>query len=449
MTTNPLSSSGRYLDVPEGKRISSTNLRRLLVDSFDLGELEDLSADLDIDFNRLPLRDLSTHSAARELIKHVRNRNRLQLLVIVVLEQRPHVPPHNLFEDIPTEPDEVIEAGPSLPQRDPSIGNETQMISKGLVTLIKLLRSPEVRTAVVSFQTDFQAASEQIDLLNDYKLLHDYFQQLENRYFLIYNDQQRLPQDDSAWDSIMLNEPEIRSKIDDLLQTVSQAAFAETEARWTRQLENARGELRTAVEDFDLDILKKAIRILSRILNRQPSRINAQLVTTAGSLRLDTLVNALTAVKDKLAQSASSYSGEVVEQIEEGVNALAELDEKLNSLVREHNAWQEIDDELRRIEADLLQGIEELEDSWFELQPMISDLYQDNSESWAASLQKATESLEKAIDDGTIPAVRRHFRRFQSQTRRRFRHVDLTLLELCQEMQNVGEKLDMLLRSFR
>ena len=42
--------------------------------------------------------------------------------------------------------------------------------------------------------------------------------------------------------------------------------------------------MKTAVEEFDLDTLNKATRLLYRILNRQPSRINAQLITTANTL---------------------------------------------------------------------------------------------------------------------------------------------------------------------
>ncbi|MCZ7671263.1 MAG: hypothetical protein M5U34_31090 [Chloroflexi bacterium] len=62
--------------------------------------------------------------------------------------------------------------------------------------------------------------------MNDYKLVHDLFQELENRYFLIENDRKRLPGDESAWDSLALNEPELTVKLDDLLSTTRQTVFA-------------------------------------------------------------------------------------------------------------------------------------------------------------------------------------------------------------------------------
>ena len=75
----------------------------------------------------------------------------------------------------------------------------SRVVGQGLVALAELMWAPEVRAAVIVFRTDFQAACAQIGVLAAYKQLHDLFQQLEDRYYLIYHDAKRLPADQSAW----------------------------------------------------------------------------------------------------------------------------------------------------------------------------------------------------------------------------------------------------------
>jgi hypothetical protein len=162
-------------------------------------------------------------------------------------------------------------APPVLPSTDK---HKSYLVDKGLNALIELIWAPAVYTAVITFQTDFQAASEQINILINYKHLHDLFQDLENLYYLVDNDQRRLPGDDTAWESLMHNEPELQDKIDELLDAVKQAPFAADEARWMEQLMQTKPELQAAVEERNLAQLKAANQCLYRVLGRQPSRIN-------------------------------------------------------------------------------------------------------------------------------------------------------------------------------
>jgi hypothetical protein len=285
--------------------------------------------------------------------------------------------------------------------------------------------------------------------MNDYKLIHDLFQELETRYFLIYNDQKRLPADEMAWENIELNEPEVRLKIDDLIQTVQLASFANEEARWTQQLEKVKIDIRHGVEAYDFNTLKSGTRLLYRVLNRQISRVNAQLVNTAAILRLDTLEQAMMIISANLAKS--DYGQDTIAEVHQAVNALSGLNGRVTNLVRDHNAWQELDDELRRVEGTLNQGIDELVDAWYDLEPMARHLYNNQTEPWAANLAEVSAALDNALTEGNPIKIRRFFRRFRSQEGRRFRQVDFSLLSLVQELQEVGESLELLLmlRNFK
>jgi hypothetical protein len=330
----------------------------------------------------------------------------------------------------------------TLPSTDKQ---SSYLVDKGLNVLIELIQAPAVRTAVITFQADFQATSEQINILTNYKHLHDLFQELEYLYDIMDHDQRRLPNDDTAWESLMRNEPELQDKIDELLDVAKHAPFATDEARWMEQLTQTQNELRAAVEDCNLAQLKAAHQHLHRVLDRQPSRINRSLVVAARNLRLNALAKAMTTVCDSLLDSDLNL--EAVRQFEAGVNALDRLDGTLAGLVRDHNGWQEIDDELRRVEANLVGDISELEAAWPDLQNMGNKLYGESiTDDWAISLRKTSTDLENTLADKVLVKVKQSFRRYRSQTGRRFRRVDNELLKLCQDLQKIGESLNLLLR---
>lgn len=419
--------------IPEGKQPDRKKLLQALLDHFSESELLALCFNLEIIYEDLPPGGRA--DKARSLVEHCLRHHRLQVLTLEIRKNRPFLD----WESLASE-----KIGSSDSTKAPSaIGTETLLISKGVTALIKLMRSPEIYQAITTFQADFQAASEQIGLMNDYKQIHDLFQELETRFFLIYNDQKRLPGDDLAWENIEVNEPEVRLKITDIVQAVQLSAFANEEARWTQQLEKVQDEIRQGVENYDYQLLQSGTKLLYRILNRQISRINAKLVTTAGALRLDTLEEAMQTISSNLAQS--DYAQDTISEVQGSVAALSGLHTQVNALVREHNAWQELDDELRRVEGTLNQGIEELENAWFDLEPMTHDLVDGVTDEWAVNLANVCGELGSALDEGTAVLIRRLFRRFRSQQGRRFRQVDIELLSLAQELQDVGESLELLL----
>jgi hypothetical protein len=321
--------------------------------------------------------------------------------------------------------------------------------SKSFSAIVRMLSRADVRTAVVTFQTDFQAASQQIDQMNDYKQIHDLFQILETQYDLIYRDQKRLPGDDMAWEDIAIAEPELQTKITDLVTLSRGQTFAGGDVRWANQLETVKERLHTAVEGDDLEALDGGVRLLYRVLNRHPTRINAQLVAVASALRLDNLEKAITTISSSLSEADVTMDSMVAE-VKSGKSALAGLDQRLKELVREHNAWQTIDDEIRRVKAAVSQNnLDELEDAWYDLEPMTRERIQAHSEAeWAMNLSKAIADLEPAIEQQLNTKVRRLFMRYHTYVGHRFREVDLELLSLCTELQRVGEQIDLLLRQF-
>lgn len=440
MTESAESSQERPVDLRK--------LLRAINDSFSEDDLRDLCFDLQLDYENL---EGSVKKAkARELILHFDRRKRINVLVAAFFELRPNI---DIDAIILTEEDEdptasrlEIHTADILPQQDKS---NTMIASKSFSAIVRMLSRADVRTAVVTFQTDFQAASQQIDQMNDYKQIHDLFQILETQYDLIYRDQKRLPDDDMAWEDIAIAEPELQTKINDIVTLSKGQTFAGGDVRWATQLETVKERLHTAVEGDDLEALDGGVRLLYRVLNRHPTRINAQLVAVASALRLDNLEKAITTISSSLAEADVTMDS-MIDEVKSGKSALAGLDERLKALVREHNAWQTIDDEIRRVKAAVSQNnLDELEDAWYDLEPMTRELVDANGEAeWAVNLSKVMAELEPAIEQQLNSKVRRLFMRYHTYVGHRFREVDLELLSLCTELQRVGEQIDLLLRQF-
>lgn len=435
-------------DTRQEKAIDLRKLLRAIDDSFSEDDLRTLCFELQLDFENLP--GTIKKAKARELIIHFDRRKRINVLVTAFRELRPNVDIEAIvldeLDEDPTSARIEIHTADILPQQDKS---NTMIASKSFGAIVRLLTREDVRTAVVTFQTDFQTASQQIDQMNDYKQIHDLFQVLETQYDLIYRDQKRLPDDDMAWEDIAIAEPELHTKITDLVTLSKSDTFASGDVRWASQLETVKERLHTAVEGDDLEALEGGVTLLYRVLNRHPTRINAQLVAVASALRLDNLEKAITTISASLADADITMAN-TVEQVKSGRSALSGLDERLNELVREHNAWQNIDDEVRRVKAAVSQNkIDELEDAWYDLEPMTqARIEADSDAEWAINLNQVMGDLKPAIEQQLISKVRRLFMRYQTYVGHRFREVDLELLSLCTELQRVGEQIDLLLRQF-
>lgn len=429
--------------VLQNKPIDPRRLFRAIVDHFDMNGLRELCFECQTDFDNL--REGGKKDKALHLVELFIQTNKITYLAAIFRELRPNIALENI---VLVEEDEQLTLSNKFlsPKVNKENRSDTLIAGRSFTSLIRLLSKEEVRTAVVSFQTDFLASSQQINLLNDQKQLHDLFQSLEDCYYLVINDQKKLPQDEDAWINIEINEPELRSKINDLLGVSKRATFAADENRWIQHLDKAKQHIRVGVEDFNPKQLKLGTRLIFRTLNRQPTRINAQLVTAASSLRLKTLESALKTIATNLIESKIEL--DVVAEIQNGVDALAGLDDRLSDLVREHNAWQELDDEIRRIGTTGLNLAEDLEDAWIDIEPMIQGIIEGKTEKWAQNFGRDLALIQEAFQTRDPIKIRRLFIRLRSQMGRRFRQVDVELLTLCQDLQRVGESLDLLLRQF-
>jgi hypothetical protein len=322
----------------------------------------------------------------------------------------------------------------------------TQSVGSGLAALSELMQAaPAVRDAVFSFRADFQAAGAQIDLLGTYKDIHDQLHSLQfHCYNQIVQESRRLPDDEEAWENLVDHELTLQGVIGDLQAIAQRSTEINSEVSWIGDLEQARQDLHTAIEALDARQLKRATRMLNRVLTMQPSQINMRLNAAARALRLNALSQGLELVRGALPAASLHYDR--VQQFEVGVVALSGLSGELNLLVESHDRWQAVDFELRRVEGLIDQDIEELDLSWPDIKEMVTNLCREVTEGWAATLQGDGEKLDAALAAQDQTKIRHFFRRYRRQAGDRFYRVDVDLKRMCDELRKVGEPIASVLR---
>jgi Effector-associated domain 1 len=316
--------------------------------------------------------------------------------------------------------------------------------TRGLVALEQLMQDADVREAVGDFQSDFKGAASQIEVLGLYKDLHDLLHTLQFQcYKGIAQEAKRFPDDESSREILADYELTLDTLIHQLEEVSARAAAANVELAWLQDLRDASKELNAALAQTISKPLVRTVWLIDRVLAVQPSQINTRLNTAARALRLSDLVEALTLLRDKL--TGVGLDPVKLGVFSDGIDALVALQKNLTALVIEHDRWQTVDLDLRRIQVNLRSDVLELELSWDRVKGMTA-LLCTGQEPWATSLRATCEALANAIASQDQTKERQTFQRLYTQSSERFYLVDTTLKRLCESLRTIAEPLNTLLR---
>ena len=321
------------------------------------------------------------------------------------------------------------------------IGASPDTVGQGLAALHELMqRSPVVRNAVIAFQTDFEAAHQQLNTVGDYKDLHDLLHKLQfHCYDPLVQEAPRFPQDDLALDNLTDCLLTLEGIVNELNQVATRPALPKRETTWIGDVSTAKIDLSSAIDKLDAQQLRRAMIRLKSLLTTQPSRINALLSQAASTLRLQSLTEALSRVSGNL--NSLNLDADRVRQFQSGVEALSRLEHGLKVLVDNHDGWQEIEVELWRIDGSLAQDSSELEMSWPDLKSKVDALCHELNVEWATALGKDGEALAAALNENNPVKIKRCFRSYRRRASNRFFQVDVDLKSICGELRKIGTPL--------
>jgi len=316
----------------------------------------------------------------------------------------------------------------------------------GLNALNDLVQlSPELRAAVGTFSADFRAATNQVDVLGDYKDLHDLLHQLQFQvYGPMLREAPRFP-DELTLEVLDDYQRTMRDQVAQLISVSSRNRVAETDLTFIPEISQAQIDLKSALDDINPDSLKKTIWRIKRVLTKHPAIIDTRLNSAARSLRLSSIVAALFAIQGDL--DKLKLDPDKVSQFQLGRNMIESMCQRLDRLVIDHEQWQNLDMELRRIEALIEQDLMELEMSWDDLKNQANPLFQSCTDQWAASLQEYANQLDQYLAANNPLKIRQAFRNFRHEAGSRFFQVDIDLKNLCGELRQIGEPLAIIVRS--
>jgi TIR domain len=324
--------------------------------------------------------------------------------------------------------------------------------AEGLEVLVRLMRLDQVREAVVKMRGDLEAAHTQIDVVLDLKRLHDALHNLQVYCFdQVARDLGRFPDDPNAEEVVKDSARKCKKIVDEVRLIVGRARLRKDEDLIKflgRTIDSFEGGRRNADALSRKKSVETALYWLNRVLNLYPPLINHDLVGAVRELKLPDLWRAVVYVRDELKQAEVPERD--VALFEEGVLCLARLDRDVATLMKEHDRWQDVDTELRRIQNDWEGNPEELDRSWDDLSPKIEELCRDAQEinlSDLSDVRDDFDDLKRAVDGKADASTKkRAFRSLRKSAGERFFYVDAKLKETCEDLGEVGSPLAAVLR---
>lgn len=331
-----------------------------------------------------------------------------------------------------------------LPEQT-SATSPVTLVSQSLSALSSLMNNPIVRSLVATFRSNFQVASQQIELLAHYKELHDLLHKLQFRcYHVIRQELPRFPADPQAVDNLLNYEVTLQEIVVALRTVASRNTLPASEVGWIEEVVQAQLQLNRALTGLDGEALKHTVWLLKRTIALHPSTINQRLSAAARMLRLGELINVMTAIQGALVDSPAQ--ADHFGTFQRGGEALRAVDQRLTQLISDHDQWQAVERILGRIEDVMIHDRAELEFSWPDVRAKIDQLCQADNTEWVQFLQADGAQLDKALAAQNPLLIERYFRRYRQRAGSRFYQVDVMLKAQCEELRQVGEPLTAVLK---
>jgi len=172
----------------------------------------------------------------------------------------------------------------------PPPGVQSQNVVTGVETLqTQLAESPAVRDVIVASREKLDPLMENIDVLFNYKVLHDCLHTIQLRQYPIIADKvKQFRTDPLASADLESNILELKDICSDARKAAEslpdEAAVRAQELQWVQALESAIAELSKCVDSLDDHGAARAVRLIRRVIRQEPFRINALLTIVAAKL---------------------------------------------------------------------------------------------------------------------------------------------------------------------
>lgn len=328
---------------------------------------------------------------------------------------------------------EPLEPGKTLPR-----------VTRGIEALRELLQDPLTHDLVAGFERFIAAARAQVRDVIALKELHDALHLLQFKcYGPLVRELSRFPADEVAVESVADYQLTLSEGIARVHQVLDRSGEGLGDQAWVSDLENANTSLQCALETLIAHDLRRAIGQLNRILARQPSIIDATLVTRVGAMPLSHLLAAMEELHKCFI--GLPLDTRQLQSFELGVTALTQLCHNLSAQVLAHHTWQAIDLDTRHVEEMLRRDTSELELSWPDIQAKLLAVAA-GPEPWEVAIRTRVAQVDAALGEQNVAQAARDYRLLRRIVGEHFFQVDVNLLQRCSALGELRDPLDELLR---
>lgn len=331
---------------------------------------------------------------------------------------------------------------PTAAPHPPADATPVSQAASGIDALRELLlRDPAIRAAGATFRSDFTTARDQVADVFALKDIHDLLHTLQFQcYIPLTHAAPRFPNDDTASEHIADYTLTLRLRTAEIQAVLARAPEVLGESSWVADLSGAANTLKAALDQRDPQRMKEAIERISRVLAVEPSHINTNLTARARGLRLRAVVAAMQVLRTQV--GANHADQDRIVRFVAGGDALMELWHTIEARIADHDAWQVIDREVRRIAVSLRYDTRELEEFWPDLHARLHPLAAGAGQAeWAQLLQAELARLDAALTDAAGARPGAIFQRCSRIIGERFFQVDVDLKRQCSQLRELSDPL--------
>jgi hypothetical protein len=330
-------------------------------------------------------------------------------------------------------------------------GNIPKIVRDGIEAL-KILAAHEVRVRALlaGRVAAITETCKQIQTLADYKDIHDYLLSILQLqcYNQIVREIDHFPGEGAAVNSVREASRTLNKVIVNLRTVVARGRVDATRTKWIKCLDDARDNLRTALQKSDNGPLDDARSLIHQVLAVQPAHFNTLLKTTAHKVNFSDLANLMRAVCDELKELSKSVvlDADRLSKFDDSVDAMRSLGRIQTDLLDDHDRWQAYDAELRSIHPSVKQAPQkELKRSWPRLLELEQELGGERTRDLRQTLREEAELVEAAIKEQNPVKMLDTFENYFNQALRQFNLVDDRLKDHCEMLRKVGDSLESLI----
>lgn len=333
-----------------------------------------------------------------------------------------------------------------------------EVIVQGLEALWALIEKNKVAfETIIIYRDTFGNALHEIDVIADYKLMHDALHQLQLSWpedvFLSPTHQPQSP----------MMQILIRKYLT-LLQNTAQASgkilekgnVEAKEVEWIDKFNAMHQELNHALSATDKDKIIEGFDNVKSELTLQLSQLNTRLKDAISDLHLKSLIRAMNNVCKELRDIDSKRTAKLVEKYEAGIQKLTELEVTLSRLIDQHDKWQHADTMLRMLGKMIVRTGEgqesrssRQEESRVDNLKLISNtieteiepLHKGKETDWSKGLSDSAMNLKLSVEKKDTDTAVQWFDIFRENAWYFFFELDTEMKNQCEELRKIGDKL--------